>query len=156
MSRPASLPALAVLVTLVLAGCGGGDDGGDPRAFAAQADRACSTLASAVQDLRDGLRRDEAATEAAGLGTALSRYATTVRRTADGLARTRPPRNELAFRDDAVEGLRRHAKAMRSAAAQARAGRETTALRSEVRGGAMPMVPATLLADAPACRATTD
>lgn len=155
MSRAASSSALAVLAAIVLAGCGGGDDG-DPRAFAASADRACGTLSRAVHELRDGLVRTDAKTEGAGLGTALSHYATTVRRTADDLAKARPPKNEKAFRDAAVKGLRRHAGAMRSAADQARTGRAPTALDDEVRGGEMPKVPATLLTDAPACRRTAD
>ncbi|MDO9407384.1 MAG: hypothetical protein Q7T67_03140, partial [Patulibacter sp.] len=154
MSRPRTSSAVAVAAALVLAGCGGGDDG-DPRTFARQADHVCAGLATAVGDLRDGLVRTDAASEGAGLSSALTRYATSTRRFADELARTRPPRNERAFRDDAVSGLRRHARAMRRAAEQVRDGREASALRDELRGGALPAVPATLLADAPACRRAT-
>ena len=155
MSRARRSPAPVVLVALLLAGCGGGD-GGDPRTFARQADHVCAGLTTAVGDLRDGLLRTPADTQAAGLSAAIVRYASTSGRLADELARTRPPRDERAFRDDAVEGLRRHARAMRRAATQVRGGRSATALRDELRGGALPAVPATLLADAPACRRAAD
>lgn len=148
--RP-QVPLLLAVVALLLAGCGG-DDGGDPSAFAARTDRACRDLGEAVATLRDGLVRSPAESEAAGLATVLRRYATSVRSTAEHLAAGRPPADERAFQRDAVRGLRRHAHAMTRAAQEVRRGRVARELRAELRGGALPAVPAPLRAQAPRCR----
>ncbi|MEV4422430.1 hypothetical protein AB0L40_21010 [Patulibacter sp. NPDC049589] len=154
MRATARTTAVVALAALGLAGCGGGD--GDPSAFAAATNRACHELTDGVADLRKGLLRTDARSEAAGLATAITRYATVVRRSADGLAAVRPPAADRSFQSAAVKGLRRHADAMRDAASQARRGQSGSALDGEVRGGELPEVPATVLADAPACHRTAD
>lgn len=148
--RP-QVPALLVVGALLVAGCGE-DAGGDPSAFATRADGACRDLAGAVATLRDGLVRSPAERETTGLATVVRRYATNVRSTADDLAAGRPPADERAFQDAAVRGLRRHAHAMTRAAQQVGRGRVARELEGELRGGALPQVPAALLAHAPHCR----
>lgn len=157
MSRGACppVPALVAAAVLAFAGCGDDAPGGDPSAFATRTDGACARLADAVGTLREDLVRGPAHSEAEGLSRALRRYATAVRRTADDLVAGRPPRDERAFRDAAVRGLRRHAHAMTRAAAEAGQGRVARELEDELRGGALPAVPAQLLEQAPRCRHDT-
>lgn len=150
------MPALLAVLVLLVTGCGGGDAGGDPSAFAARTDGACRDLAAAVTTLRDGLVRSRATDEATAMATVLRRYATRVRTVADGLADGRPPADEQEFRSAAVRGLRRHAHAMTRAAQEVREGRVARELEGELRGGALPTVPGPLLAHAPHCRRTSD
>jgi hypothetical protein len=151
MQRRQQRAALLLVAALALSGCGG--SGGDPTTFAATAELSCEELSSAVAELRTGLVRTDAASEAAGLSVALRRYAAAVDRTAGRLAAADPPKVDAAFQTDAVKGLRHHAATMRQAAGQARRGRVAAGLRDELRGGSVPMVPASVLKDAPACAA---
>lgn len=151
MSRRVRPTALALATAALLAGCGDGDDA-DPTAFAKRTDAVCLELGTAVDELRERMVRSDASTGAAGLATALSRYAVAVRRSADGLAAVPTPRVDRGFRESAVAGLRRHASAVRAAATGARRGRVAPALRGEIRGGALPLIPPAVLADAPHCR----
>lgn len=150
MSRRVPPTALALAVAVLLGGCG--EDDPDPTAFALRTDGVCRDLGAAVDELREGMLRTSASSESAALAAALSRYGVAVRRSADALAAVPTPRVDRRFRNDAVAGLRRHATAVRAAASGARRGRVAPALRDEVRGGALPVIPAAVLAVAPHCR----
>lgn len=148
--------AVAFLAVLPVAAAAAGCGGGDPSAFAGATDRTCREVAAAVTTLREGLVRREGQSETRALTTAIERYARAVDASAGRLAGANPPKDERAFRDDAVEALRAHAGAMRRASEQGRKGRVSAELARQLgRTGpaAMPEIPASVLEGAPACRA---
>lgn len=145
--------AIAVTATLTVTGCGGD---GDPTAFASATDRTCRDVATAVTTLRKDLVRRTGTSEASALAGAINAYARNVDAAAKRLAATDPPKKEQAFRDEAVRQLRAHASGMREATADARKGRLSTKLATQLQQtgpAAMPSIPQSILDDAPACRA---
>jgi len=151
MPRRPIVLALAAAAT-ALAGCGGGD----PTAFAGATDRTCRDVASAVTTLRQELVRREGSSVERALRSAIDAYAGRIERAASALAAADPPGDQRDFRDDAVGGLREHAKLMREAARAASRGSVPTTLAAQLqRSGpaALPEIPDEVLEHAPACRA---
>ncbi|WP_210491948.1 hypothetical protein [Patulibacter sp. SYSU D01012] len=147
---------LALLAVLAVATSATGCGGGDPSAFASATDRTCREVAAAVTGLREGLVRRDGQSETGALASAVDRYAAAVDAAAARLGQADPPKDERAFRDDAVRQLRDHAATMRRATREARRGRVPAALARQLgRTGpaAMPEIPGSVLDGAPACRA---
>jgi uncharacterized protein YukE len=121
-----ALPLLALLLALIGAGCGGGDDGGgtkttsasDKQAYAAQLQAASGTLQKTFGSISDQLGSN---TSAKQIADRLAKGADAVDQAADKFGSITPPPAAKAAHQKLVTGLHEIADQLRKASTAARA-----------------------------------
>jgi hypothetical protein len=143
-------PRIALLVTVLLASCGG-EDASRPTptatlgAYSASTNELCSQLAGAVRRAFEETAQDPAA--------ALSHYAHTVHDAGKRFSGAPPPASLQRFHAAAVRHLALESATLRRAAALSAAGDPAAALRTLHATGLLPdPIPSSVLRRAPACR----